>query len=161
MAKQIGQTKKSKKKWGGSTANIEILMSTSHVKFVKFKLTTQAAIAAAMGSFAAEFAELWCLCVRFFPFMKSIHKNCETSSSNPYPILPLPFHSIAATAGDSVESKEIHVDLRAVLIHLDVLEMPVSFKHRWTLEECQCQWMSVLGSTWVLLTCHAIAILLV
>ena len=58
---------KNPKKWGGSTANIEILMSTSHVKFVKFKLTTQAAIAAAMGSFAAEFAELWCLCGHFSP----------------------------------------------------------------------------------------------
>lgn len=89
-----------------------------------------------MGSFVAGqvvVAVLWgvCLCMRFF------RKNCEIfmeSSSNPYPGP----RSIAETAGDSVESKEIQEDLRAVQIHLDLVEMPVSFKHHWRLE-CQCQ----------------------
>ena len=61
-----------------------------------------------------------------------------------------PFRSIVATAGDSVESKEIQEDLRAVQIHLDVLEMPVSWKkHRFRGgENVNCQ-LSVLGSTWI------------
>lgn len=63
-----------------------------------------------------------------------------------------PFRSIAATAGDSVESKEIQEDLRAVQIHCpDVLPaMPVSWKkHRFRGgENVNCQ-LSVLGSTWI------------